>query len=394
MSTARGGAIPAESLPPRLGPVTDVQLKLDPPVTDSSGRFQTPEIIDADGEFQAVVRADGFMPKRTEWKSLDPHQSFEWADVRLNRQRPLEGIVLDRAGKPVPRAKIVRSDSRALLRTTSDSSGRCKLDILLDGPGFLFVEADGFRFHGQINGSTKPVRITLTRDEETPTTRMTTLPFKLSKEERRTLAEKLTAPWINPALESAKEDERTRALQWLAGADPARMLEILEKKPLHGEWEDGYVRRAAAKSLATESPDEARHGHRFHARSLISCPRLPRSLRRLASGPGRRAPRILAQALVHARAIKEADKRAIYLGWTAERLLTVGDKDRAAEIFHEGLESAKNLPTAGWSGYARGAFADSLAVIDLPAALDLIKDLRDRREFDRHHGNIARKLAR
>src|SRR5262249_39362520 len=41
----------------------------------------------------------------------------------------------------------------------------------------------------------------------------------------------------------------------------------------------------------------------------------------------------------------------------------------------------------------RGAFAEELALIDLPAALDLLKDLKDAYEYDRHHGNIAHKLA-
>jgi hypothetical protein len=395
MAAPGGGAIPEEAMPPTLGLITETQLILEGPlVTDSDGRFQTSEIIDADGEFQAAVRAEGFMPKRTAWKSHSAGRTFEWSELRLNHQRPLEGMVLDRAGKPVVGAKIMRADSRALLRTTSDSSGRFKLDVLFGGPGFLFVEADGFRFHGQANDSTKPLEITLTRDGEAAATRMTTLPFKLSKEERRALAEKLMAPRINRALEKEKEDERCRALEWIAGSDPARVLEILEKKSLQSDWWDGYVRRSVAKSLLTESADEARtvvdsmRDPSFRAQGYLDlCDALP-----AAQIEERRS--LLAQALVHTRAVKEADKRTIDLGRIAERLWAVGDKHQATEIIHEGLESAKNLPTAGWSGYARGAFADSLAVIDLPAALDLIKHLQDAREFDRHHGNIACRLAR
>jgi len=103
--------------------------------------------------------------------------------------------------------------------------------------------------------------------------------------------------------------------------------------------------------------------------------------------------RLLAQALLHARAVKEADHRVIHLGWVAEQLLSLGDKDQATKIIQEGRDGAKNLPTAGWSGYARAAFATSLSVFDLPGALEMIKDLKDAHEYDRHHGNIAHKLA-
>lgn len=395
MAAPGGGPIPEEAMPPTLGQITETELILEGPlVTGSDGRFQTSEIIDADGEFQAAVRAQGFMPKRTAWKSLNAGRSFEWSDLRLNRQRPLEGVVLDRAGKPVGGARIVRSDSRALLRTTSDSSGRFKLDVLLDGPGFVFVEADGFRFHGQVNDSTKPVEITLTRPDETVSTVLKTLPRKPSKEERRALAEKLVSEQIDREAVKDQDEERLEALRWIARTDPARTLEILDKKPLKSDWTDGYVRRAVAKSLLKESPEEARsvvdsmRDPGFRAQGYLDlCDALP------ADQPeGRRA--LLAQALLHARAVKAADHRVIYLGAAAGRLLALGDKDKAQEVFQEGLEATKGLPLAGWSAYARADFATSLSLMDLPAALALIKDLKDSQEFDRHHAGVACKIAR
>src|SRR5437660_1676308 len=50
-------------------------------------------------------------------------------------------------------------------------------------------------------------------------------------------------------------------------------------------------------------------------------------------------------------------------------------------------------PSAAWAGYARGAFAEDLALIDRPAALALMKDLKDPYEYVRHHVNLAHKLA-
>jgi hypothetical protein len=54
---------------------------------------------------------------------------------------------------------------------------------------------------------------------------------------------------------------------------------------------------------------------------------------------------------------------------------------------------AGELPTAAFAGYARGAFAEELAQVDLAAALELTRTLGEPREFDRHHGNIAHELA-
>ncbi|HJT34992.1 MAG TPA: carboxypeptidase-like regulatory domain-containing protein [Pirellulales bacterium] len=54
----------------------------------------------------------------------------------------------------------------------------------------------------------------------------------------------------------------------------------------------------------------------------------------------------------------------------------------------------KPLPGAQVSATTVSVAAEALAGIDLPAALALIKDLKDDGEYDRHHGNIARILAR
>ena len=62
-------------------------------------------------------------------------------------------------------------------------------------------------------------------------------------------------------------------------------------------------------------------------------------------------------------------------------------------MIEEGRKIAENLPTAAWAGYARAVYAESLALFDLPAALELTKGLSDAGEFDRHHGNIAHKVA-
>jgi hypothetical protein len=63
------------------------------------------------------------------------------------------------------------------------------------------------------------------------------------------------------------------------------------------------------------------------------------------------------------------------------------------KLLREGQAIARELPTAGWSAYARGVLAENLGLIDVDAALALMKDFKDPFQFLRHHGNLARRLA-
>jgi hypothetical protein len=78
------------------------------------------------------------------------------------------------------------------------------------------------------------------------------------------------------------------------------------------------------------------------------------------------------------------------LALIGEHLLDMGDKDRATRLLREAQALAEQLPSASFAGYARGAVAEELAQIDLPAALALTKGLED---SDRHHRNIAHEMA-
>jgi hypothetical protein len=102
---------------------------------------------------------------------------------------------------------------------------------------------------------------------------------------------------------------------------------------------------------------------------------------------------ILAEALVGARAEKAPEFRAVVLGQVAKRLFLLGEKERATALLREGEKIANGLSSNSFAGYARGSFATDLALIDLPAAVALMKDLKDRNEFPRHHGNTAHRIA-
>jgi hypothetical protein len=254
------------------------------------------------------------------------------------------------------------------------------------------VEKDGFRFHGQRceNG---PVEVALIRLSEPAGKGLTTLPSVLPEKERFALAERLLEPLLTRALAKSNDDERLRPLEALAILDPARVLEQIDKKPFKEPWYDDYLRRAVAQRLLKDSPDEARtvidamHGPGFRSTGYCDlADALPAAQRTEKLD-------LLGQALLHARNVPEPDHRAVNVCQVAQRLRDLGEKEQATKLVREAEAVARNLPTAAWAGYARAFVATRVADIDLPAGLALIKDLSDPFEYQRHHANIAVRLA-
>src|SRR5262249_13883298 len=146
--------------------------------------------------------------------------------------------------------------------------------------------------------------------------------------------------------------------------------------------------------LAWESPEEARDViESMQAPYLKAFAYVEASDALPATEPGRKRA-LLEQAAVQAQGAKEPQFRLAAIGQVADRLLELGETERATKLLREGQSVAGELPNAAWAGYAKGAFAEELAQIDLKAALELCKDLSDAYEYDRHHGNIAHELAR
>ena len=305
----------------------------------------------------------------------------------------LEGQVRDRQGKPVAGARVVQADGRQRVETTTDADGRFQLRLAASPSCLLFVEKAGFRFHGRRCDGAGPLAITLARRDQPAGTRMTTLPPALSRAERKALAARLLEPALRRVLDKGSDEARLGPLKRLARLDAGRLLRELEKRPYKEAWFDSYLKAEAARGLASEDVEEAR--------SIIDSMKDP-GFRSMAYHElsdalpaARRADRLalLNQSLLHARAVQANDHRIIHLGWVANRLWHLGEKGRAAKLLREGQAVARELPTAAWAGYARGAFAEDLGLIDVPAALELMKDLKDPFEYVRHHGNLAQKLA-
>lgn len=362
------------------------------PLTDAEGSFTSSRTLDPVGSYQVEVKADGFVPAMSAWKDMGNGNPLLLDTVVVPRIRLLEGRVLDRTGKPVAGAHVVRGDCRQWAESVSDEEGRFHLRAAILGPGYVFVRNAGFRFHGQRCDAIEPLEVKLLARDETPVQRMATVPLP-SLPERKALAAILAAQADPAKLLAGNDDERFTALKQLAQAEPGSALEELEKRPLKSAWFDSYVRREAAKRVMGQDIEEARSivdsmkDASFRARGYLDL--------HDALPAGKRAEKIalLNQALLHSQGEEAADHRLLTLREVARRLWVLGDRARATGLLREGEAIARQLPTDGWPGYARGAFAEDLALIDLPAALALMKGLKDSFEVVRHHGNLACKLA-
>src|SRR5262249_40862555 len=129
----------------------------------------------------------------------------------------LEGVVVDRAGKPVAKASVIAQGWPERALATTDERGRFSLRTPLRGPRLLCVSKAGFRSHGQPMAGGK---IVLTRRTEKPTGKMRTLPPALPLEKRQALVGRLMKKEFDEAVKSGKEDAAS-VLKILARTDPA-----------------------------------------------------------------------------------------------------------------------------------------------------------------------------
>src|SRR5262245_27600549 len=144
--------------------------------TDGEGRFTSPRCLDPDGDYQLIVEADGFLETTSLWKKVGKEDELAFGDLVVTRLRTLEGVVVDTKGQPVAGAKVLRTDDRRRDEATTDAAGRFAVKTSSVPPAFVFVHADGFRFHGQRWDKADEVRVVLTRRDEPAKGKMTALP--------------------------------------------------------------------------------------------------------------------------------------------------------------------------------------------------------------------------
>jgi hypothetical protein len=102
---------------------------------------------------------------------------------------------------------------------------------------------------------------------------------------------------------------------------------------------------------------------------------------------------LIARAVVEAKASQNPAYKLGILGKAAEHWLDLGEPDRGKALLKECQPLVRAMQDAASGGFAKGTFAEGLAQVDCDAALQLTKNLSNPGSFDRHHGNIAHKLA-
>ncbi len=204
-----------------------VGFKDGPPRTNADGSFQTPANLQQGSAYRVAIRAPGKDPIFSDWITIQdkPHTLPLLVQRSL---RTVRGQVVDRQGKPVAGALVFQSgDGPDRTETTTGADGHFSLGGFRQGPVFLLVRKDGFRFHGQsIKATDVNVAAELTRESEPPSRPMKTLPDVITVEESRALALRLLEPcW--KVLEGADDPKKGRFLEALVPADPAGVLDKL-----------------------------------------------------------------------------------------------------------------------------------------------------------------------
>jgi hypothetical protein len=388
--------------PDRGGGFADVK-------TDGDGRFRVPAIaagplighVFPPGGGPAIRLPNGRIvaPGGTTQAGIDlrsPAAAGAIAQGAPPRVRTLAGLVRDRRGRPVAGATVSQSgDAPTRTETTTDAAGRFALDGVAQSNTYVFINKEGHRFAAApIARDATGADITLARTDEPPDRALKSLPPPVPREEALALARRLLDPAVEAIRPTGDPSLPLRTLEALARVDPAAALEKLDGGVLREPFLVNIVRHRVAEALLDDSPDEAlavietMDDPAFRTRDLM------RVAGRLAATDRPAALAALDRALLAARTAQEPTGiRVLLLGQVAEQWLDLGERDRAAALLREAQPDAAALPDEAWAAYAKGAFAEELAQIDPPAALGLVKDLKDPFEFDRHHGNIAHELA-
>jgi hypothetical protein len=363
----------------------------DPIRTDAQGRFKTPPLA-ADGHYRFTIRAAGAKTAESAWLDATAPAASQLQQLVVTRLGGMSGIVRGRDGRPIADAQVSLFARNTRTETSSNGQGEFKVEIPAGKPFCVVVRHPDFRAQGSYY-ETKPASLnqTLIRFTE-PAEKLVPRPL-LTKEERTTMFKRLLDPIKQGLGKSTNTDEKARTLQALTGAAPDFVIEYLDKNPLQPAMYNEMLLTQVAMRRAEREPDEVEEllGRMDQgAQRSMAYGRLADALPEKARA---KKMELLAEALVGARAEKSPEFRAVALGQVATRLLALGEKERATALLCEGEKIANGLSTSDFAGYARGCFATDLAQIDLPAALALIKGLKDHQEYARHHGNTAHRIA-
>lgn len=362
-------------------------------VTDKDGRFTTPQTLPPYGEYIAVIHIGEKRQAISGWKNAVAGKPLELPPIDDSRTSEISGRVLTTDGKPLSQARVVLLTSSGQATAVSAADGSFQLERPPGRMPLLIAEADGYVANGvEVDETDKSLELRLpafpvspTRDAppQTPSPSSPTW----TTEQKQQLAIKLfeAAKFSNQNVSAQVEARIARNM-------PDYVLKKLDTVPATNQMTGQMIRFGLALGLCQDRPEEG-------LRLLDEFPDAPMKshfllqFESVAKLDDADRLQLLARIVQDGRGIKDAEHRVMGFGQAGERLLDLGQKESGASLLREGLEDAKKLSPAAFSGYARGAFAEELAQIDTDAALELIEPLTDTFEFNRHLQNIAHELA-
>ncbi len=306
-------------------------------------------------------------------------------DLILTGVKTIAGQVVDRQGQPIAGA-IVRQSGDGPLRTEtrSDAHGQFKLPGVIEGPVVVFASQERYRPGAQLAESdASSIKITLAGAGDPPARSYRTLDSPLPIAEEKALARRLFDPYAERVLTSGKDPEKYRVVVDGVQIDPFAVIERLESikllAPSHRNMALVPLVEALAKENLEEAIAQAESGTDADTRAI--CYLEICEVRRELETP--RLRKLTDQALLNARAMKAPAMKVMIFGQIADKLIDLGDKERARKLLAEAEEQARpTIKGMKGGGYTLGTVAESLARLDLPAALRMVDDLA--REAKKH----------
>lgn len=402
---------------------------VDKATTDAQGRFRSTKMFDRQGLYRAQVLVGDKKIAATDWitpattstnafpvlvagEQTSPPNGRPQIESRQLANPPrelphmetatLEGAIVDSVGSGVPNATVVIWSMAQRTQQKATDQGRFSRANLPKEGAFLFVDAKGFRFHGQWVQPGPSVRIPLIRRSE-PAVPMRPLVDRPTSKEILDRAWRAFQPTRDQLLELfaaqgtlmgksyntfAFSDQNFAELY--AQFDPPRALEFFGSQHFKSKWLGDRVREQVAEHLTATDPDgalrqiEQMHDpHRALAELAVNSPTLS-SVRRhkmldqlraeKASGPG-----------------TSGIESLLFLARCYRR---IGDSKTAAEL----LATVENQLTTATAGQRRGSFVRACYAIE-KASLEgidttgLLGPAQNELEYNRYRGAIARAIA-
>ncbi|HEX7377493.1 MAG TPA: carboxypeptidase-like regulatory domain-containing protein [Pirellulales bacterium] len=362
--------------------------------TDGDGRFETPEIGEETSVVRVVAQAEGLLAGRSGWLSAADTTRIDSGKIVLSRLHSVEGRVVDRNGQPVGGVIVFNSgDAHQRVEAKSDSMGRFVLPGLPQGQVCLFAEHPNHRFTGMVAPSAaEGVELVLPRYDE-DVEPIHTLPAPLPGDEAKQLGRRVVDAYLDAA---ANDGDTTKmmslfALSWL---DSLAAIERIDAMSFSDREEQQRVREEIVfGAIQWHDFDDWNDLH-----ALIESAGAPESkaacytcaARHLFAGDRAGKRQLLAESLLHARAVFEPKRRALELVRIAVTLFDLDQGEEAKSLTREALAVLDPLPIShrvSWN--VTGTVAEALARFDVAAARALLDRLHYDHIFAYELGRVA-----